>query len=549
METTNLARMKPLHALLMAVLVIAGCAKRETRVEQGTREGILHVANGTEIEDIDPQIVTGVPEHQVISALTEGLVAEDPVDLHPVPGTAERWETSEDLTVWTFHLRDNATWTNGDKVTAQDFVRSYKRILTPTLAAKYAYMLFVMINAEEYQNGTLTDFDQVGVKALDNHTLRITLNSPTPYFLSLLNHYTWFPVHVPTIEKHGRIDMKGNRWTRPENFVSNGPYRLKSWRLGDALVVEKNPDYWDAGAVKLKEIRFYPIESAETQERLFRAGQLHTTYEMLPSKIEVYQKEQPELLYLHPYLSSYFYRVNTTKAPTDNKLVRKALAMAIDREAIVKNVMRGGQMPATFYTPPNTAGYTTRARCEENLSKAKEILAQAGYPGGKGMPKIEILFNTLETHRAVAEAIQEMWRKNLNIEVELVNQEWKVYLDNQRQLNYDVSRAGWTGDYVDPNTFLDMFTSWSQQNQTGWSDDQYDEFIRQAGRAADPAQRLEYFQQAEEILMDELPILPIFIYTRPYLKHPAIKNWHPTILDHHPWKHVYLEAPTHSSGS
>jgi len=229
--------------------------------------------------------------------------------------------------------------------------------------------------------------------------------------------------------------------------------------------------------------------------------------------------------------------------------VRKALAMAIDREAIVKNVMRGGQMPATFYTPPNTAGYTTRARCEENLSKAKEILAQAGYPGGKGMPKIEILFNTLETHRAVAEAIQEMWRKNLNIEVELVNQEWKVYLDNQRQLNYDVSRAGWTGDYVDPNTFLDMFTSWSQQNQTGWSDDQYDEFIRQAGRAADPAQRLEYFQQAEEILMDELPILPIFIYTRPYLKHPAIKNWHPTILDHHPWKHVYLEAPTHSSGS
>jgi oligopeptide transport system substrate-binding protein len=199
-------------------------------------------------------------------------------------------------------------------------------------------------------------------------------------------------------------------------------------------------------------------------------------------------------------------------------------------------------MPSNFYTPPGTAGYTARARIEPSVEKARELLAQAGFPDGKGMPKIEILFNTLETHRAIAEAIQEMWRKNLNVEAELVNQEWKVYLDNQRQLNYHVSRAGWTGDYVDPNTFLEMWTSWSQQNQTGWSDPRYDELIGQASRVKDPQERLELFQQAETILLEELPIIPIYIYTRIYLLHPAVRGWHPTILDHHPYKHLYLEA-------
>jgi len=543
METTNLPLMKLWHALIIAVFAIVGCGKRETRVEQGNREQILHLANGTEIEDIDCQIVTGVPEHHIITTLTEGLVSEDPKDLHPVPGVAERWESNADQNVWTFHFRDNAKWTNGDKVTAQDFVRSYKRILMPTLASKYAYMLFVMKNAEAYQNGDLTDFDQVGVKALDDRTLEITLTYPTPYFLSLLNHYTWFPVHIPTIEKFGALDMKGNKWTRSGNFVGNGPFRLKDWRISDVLIVEKNPLYWDADTVRLKEIHFYPIESAETQERLYRAGQLHNTYEMLPAKIEVYEREQPELLYKYRWLASYFYRFNTSRKPVDNLLVRKALSMAIDRESIVKNVTRAGQRPAYFYSPPDTAGYTPRARLKEDVAKAKELLAEAGYPNGKGMPKIEIVFNTLETHRAIAEAIQEMWRKNLNIEVELVNQEWKVYLDSQRELDYDISRAGWTGDYEDPNTFLDMWTSWSQQNQTGWTNAAYDDLIRKAGREANPVQRYEYFQQAEEILIDELPILPIYIYTRVYLLHPAVNGWYPTHLDHHPWKYIHLEAP------
>ncbi|MEK9862617.1 MAG: peptide ABC transporter substrate-binding protein, partial [Verrucomicrobiota bacterium] len=482
-----------LRAVITASLALGlvACGPSETRVQQGNRTQVLHLANGTEPESIDPHIVTGVPEHNVITALTEGLVTEDPTDLHPVPGMAESWSISEDGTVYTFELRQEAKWTNGDPVTAQDFVSSFQRILTPELASEYAYMLFLMENAEAYNQGTLKDFEQVGAKALAAKKLQITLSNPAPYFLSLLNHYTWYPVHLETIKKHGGLYDRSNPWTKPGNFVGNGPFKLKEWRLNDVLAVEKNPDYWDAQTVRLQAIHFYPIESAETQDRAFRAGRLHNTYEMIPAKIEQYEAESPEILRKDPYLGSYFYRYNTTQAPFDDVRVRRALAMAIDRESIVKNVSRGGQIPANYFTPPSTAGYTTRARIPSDVEAAKALLTEAGYPNGEGFPKASIIFNTSENHRSIAAAIQEMWRKNLNIEVELNNQEWKVYLDAQRSLQYNISRAGWIGDYVDPNSFLDMWTSWSQQNQTGWASPEYDDYIRQAGLTSDPAARLE----------------------------------------------------------
>ena len=530
--------------MVLSALVFVGCGPVESKVDIGNREQILHFSNGSEPESVDPHIVTGVPEHNVICALTEGLVAEDPVDLSPVPGTAERWEISEDGTVYTFYLRENAKWTNGDPVTAQDFVASFKRILTPSLASKYAYMLFLMKNAESYQKGELTDFEQVGVKALEDRVLQITLNEAAPYFLSLLNHYTWFPVHLPTVEKHGKPDDRGNPWTRPENFISNGPFRLKEWRLSDVMIVEKNPDYWDAETVKLKEIHFYPIESAETQDLAFRAGRLHTTYETLPEKISEYRDADPSVLRIDPYAGSYFYRINTQKEPFNDIRVRKALSLAIDRDTIVKNVSRGEQISGYYYTPPGTAGYTARAKLEFNVDEAKKLLAEAGYPDGEGFPKAELLFNTSDLHRPIAAAVQEMWRKHLNIDVELANQEWKVYLDSQRNGNYQICRAGWIADYVDPNSFLGVWTSWSQQNQTGWASTAYDNLIKKAESSKDNDERIEFFQQAEEILLDEVPILPIYIYTRVYLLHPAVQNWHPTLLDHHPYKHVYLKEPS-----
>jgi len=535
-----------------ATLFQSGCTPPPTRTGYGDREQILFRGNGAEPQDLDPQIVTGVPEEHIIVALLEGLVSEDPRDLHPVPGVAESWDVTADARTYTFHLRENAKWSNGARVTASDFVRSYRRMLTPTLAAEYAYMLYVVVNAEEFNKGQIADFTQVGFKALDDFTLQVRLKGPTPYFLSLLNHYSWFPVPVSVIERCGPLDQRGNRWTRPENFVGNGPFVLAKWKINDVLVARKSPTYWDADAVKLKEIRFYPIESLDTEERAFRSGQLHVTYEAPLSKIDAYKRNQPELLRIDPYLGTYIYRFNTTKPPLNDKRVRRALAMTVDRVAIASRIRRAGEIPACSFTPPNTAGYTCRARLPYDLEQARRLLAEAGYPDGRGFPTLNLMFNTLESHRAVAEAVQQMWKKNLNIDVELENQEWKVYIDNQRTLNYEVGRYAWIGDYVDPNSFLDMFLSGGGNNQTGWSNKEYDRLLAEAGQTGDPQQRYELFQQAEAILLDEAPLIPVYHYTHPYLLQPAVQGWFPTLLDHHPYKCVYLDPtqkgppPNHS---
>ena len=527
-------------SIALMSLILAGCSSEEKKSISSKELKILKITVGAEPEDIDPHVVTGVPEHHIIAALTEGLVAEDPVDLHPVPGVAEKWEVSEDGKVYTFQIRENAKWSNGDTLTANDFAESFKRILTPALASKYAYMLFVMKGAEDYSTGKLKDFSKVGVKAINDRTLQINLNAPTPYFLSLLNHYTWFPVHIATVKKYNGLTKRGSGWTKPENFVSNGPFTLKSWKLGRKLVVEKSSTYWDSKSTKLDEIHFFSIELETTQENAFRAGQLHNIYNLHIDKVATYKKEHADELRIKPHLASYFYRFNVNKKPCDDVRIRKALTMAIDRESLVKNVTKGEQMASTFFTPPGVAGYTARARFKEDVGEAQKLLAEAGYPNGEGFPSLELLYNTTEGHRIIAEAIQQMWKKNLNINITLQNQEWKVYLDRQREMDYQISRAGWTGDYPDPNTFLDMWTSWSQQNQTGWADPKYDALIRKAAITKDPNARLEVFQEAEEILMDQLPIIPIYIYTRVYALHPAVKNWHANVLDHHPWKHIDL---------
>jgi len=521
--------------------VMSGFGNRQSRIKDVTSKGILLLSNGTEPEDLDPHLVTGVPEHNIISALIEGLVSEDPKDLHPIPGIAERWEISEDGKKYTFFLRPDALWSNGEPVTAHDFHKSFERMLTPSMGSEYAYMLYSMKNAEAFNTSKIKDFSKVGSRVVDQRVLEITLENATPYFLSLINHYTWYPVHIPTVEKHGPISQRGNKWTKPGNFVGNGPFKLKEWRLNDVVIVEKNPTYWDADSVKLNEIHFYAIDQANTEERSFRAGQLHNIYTMPLGKIDRYKRDYPDLIKIEPYAGTYFYRINVTKPPTNNPLVRRALAMAIDREAIVKSVTRGGQLAANFFTPPGTGGYTSRAHIPSDVEKARNLLAEAGYPNGENFPKLEILYNTSEGHRRIAEAIQEMWKKSLNIDITLVNQEWKVFLAAQRQIDYQICRAGWIGDYVDPNTFLDMWTSWSQQNQTGWSSEEYDGLIREASRTQNMKARLELFQEAEAILMDEVPIIPIYIYTRVYALHPSVKGWFANILDHHPYKSIWLD--------
>ena len=283
--------MKRALFFVLAVAAICGCGRRETRVTSGNKEQVLHVNNGAEPQNLDPHVVTGVPEHHLIMSLLEGLMSEDPRGITPQPGTAERWDISQDQTIYTFHLRKNARWSNGDPVTAQDFVRTYRRALTPSLASEYAYMLYVMKGAEEFNTGKITNFDQVGVKALDDHTLEVKLNSPTPYFLSLLNHYSWFPLHIPTVERYGPVYERGNRWTKPGKFVGNGAFALHEWKVNHMIVVRKSPTYWDAANVKLNKIYFYSIESSDTDERAFRSGQLHKTFVLPETKIDTYREK------------------------------------------------------------------------------------------------------------------------------------------------------------------------------------------------------------------------------------------------------------------
>lgn len=535
--------MMPAARLLLAAaaLLAGGCLKRETAVERGNRDQVLHRGIGYEVPELDPQLATGVAEGNVIHALFEGLVAPDPRDLHPVPGVAERWEISPDGRTYTFHLRTNAKWSDGSALTAADFVASYRRILTAELAADYANLLYILQGAEAYHKGTQTDFAQVGVTAVDARTLRLTLEHPSLTFLSLLTNPPWFPVPVAAIARHGSPTRRGNGWTRPENLVSNGPFTLKKWQQNQVIVAEKSPHYWDAATVRLNAIHFYPIDSLDAEERAFRAGQLHVTDAIPVGKIDAYRRDQPKFLRIDPYLGSYFLRFNTARPPLTDVRVRRALALAVDREAIVTRILRGGETAAATLTPPGINGYQPTPRLRTDVAAARELLRAAGHEGGKGLPPVELLYNSNESHRLIAEALQEMWRRELGVEVRLVNQELKVTFAARRAGDYQILRSNWIADYPDPLTFLDIFRSDSGNNYTRWANPAYDAALFAAARATDPAERNRLFQQAEDLLLEAAPIVPIYHYTHVFLKQPSVQGWYPTLLDQHPYKHVWLQ--------
>ena len=527
--------------LLAALWLVASCGfNYESNVDSGSREGILHIGNGDEPRELDPHVVTGRIESDLCLALLEGLVGWHPEGKRLIPAAAKSWEQSEDAKTYRFHLREDAKWSNGDPVTAADFVYSWRRALLPALGNNYAYMLYYIRNAERFHQGEITDFSQVGITTPDDLTLAVELENPTPFFLQLLTHMSYYPVHQATVEAFGAADERGTRWTRPGNHVGNGPFKLKEWVLNRSIVVEKNEHYWDADTVKLNQIVFYPIQNETTEERMFRAGQLHITSRIPVDKIAHYRQERPDTLKIFPFFSTYYYLFNTSAAPLDRVKVRQALAMSIDRQQIVEKITKAGEIPAFSYTPPDTNGYTAAAQVRYDLERARGLLAEAGYPDGTGFPGLELMYNTSEGHRRIAIAIQQMWKTNLNINVTLTNQDWKVYLDKRDEKDYQVARAGWIGDYLDPNTFLDMYTSNSGNNDTGWSNRRYDALIAQAGATTDQERRFALFQDAESILMTELPIMPIYTYVSKSLVSPDVRGWYPNILDIHPYKNISL---------
>lgn len=534
--------MKTIAPILSIAILLAGCTQRETPVEIGNREQILHRGIGGEPKDLDPQTTSGMPEFYVQTAIFEGLTAQMPGDSTPVPGTAGSWDITEGGKVYTFHIRPNASWSNGDPVTAQDFVFSYQRAISPALSNPYAYMLFVLENAEAYNKGSINDFSKVGVKALNDKTLQLRLNAPTPYFLRLLKHHSWFPVHPPTILAHGLLDQRDTKWTRPGNLVGNGAFTLVTWEPNRKIIVEKNPHYWDAETTRLNAIHLYPIEDVNSEEYAFRTGQLHITGETPMERIKHYKENAPDIIRLEDLLGTYYYEINTEAPPFDDVRVRRALGLALDRETIAKHVLKAGESAAYHLTPPNTGGYTARARIDYNVEEAKRLLAEAGYPNGEGFPKVELLYNTHKGHMRIAEVVQQIWKQNLGIEIALLNMEWKTYLAQKKSHKYQIARAAWIGDYEDPSTFLEMFITGGGNNDAAWSNADYDKLIRQAATEMDQAKRYELFQQAEEILMREVPVIPVYFYKNKELVASSVKNWKPSLMNRYPYKYVYLEA-------
>jgi oligopeptide transport system substrate-binding protein len=521
-------------------LFLSGCGRSQTNVEQGNAEQELYIGLGTEPEGLDPHIVTGVTEHYVLLALFEGLTTVHPETLAIEPGVALSWDISEDGLRYTFHLDPRARWSNGDPLTAEDFLFAYERILTPTMGAPYAYMLYCIRGAEAFNKGEQPDFAEVGLSSPDPQTLVIELEAPTPYLLSLPTHYTWFPLHKATVLAHGDMTDRISKWTKPGNFVGNGPFALQDWRLNHSIEVVKNPYYNAADAVRLNAIHFLPID-LDTEERAFRANQLHLTSTVPIPRIDWYRANQPERLHFDTYLGVYYYLINTEHGALKDARVRKALAYSIDRESLTEYVLKAGQKPAYHFTPPNTGGYTAEVKLPYDPDLARRLLAEAGYPDGEGFPKFELLFNTSESHRTVAVAIQQMWKEELGIDVGLYNQEWKVYLATRKARDFDIVRAAWIGDYVDPNTFLSLITSDNGNNHSNWGSTEYDALIKQAAMEQNPEARFELFQKAETILMDEMPVIPIYFYVRSTLIDEAVRGWHPNILDYHPYQDVWLE--------
>lgn len=503
-------------ALLVSFsLIVTGCGQ-SSGPQKGQSAQVVRYALGADPETLDPGKITGLPEGTIVNAFFEGLTRYDK-DGKIAPAMAKSWNISEDGKTYTFQLRD-AKWSDGSPVTTKDFKYAWMRALSPELASEYAYQLFYIKGAEAY-NGGKGKAEDVAITAVDDKTLKVELTEPAPQFLGLTAFHTLSPLNEKTVAANPNFKVEGDK-----KIIGNGPFTLESYTPKQKLVFKKNPNYWDAANVKLGAMEFYLIDNDKTSLTMFENGEADLLVGNIPSE-DIPRLKQQGKLKIYPNLSTYFYRFNVTRKPFNDPRVRKALAMAIDRQTIVEKVTQAGQKPAFAFVPfgildANGKDYRDNGGntfFKEDVAEAKRLLAEAGYPDGKGFPKAAILFNTSENHKKIAEAIQQMWKKNLGIEVNLVNQEWKVYLKMEDDLQYDIARAGWSADYSDPMTFMDMFVTNGGNNDTGWSNKQYDELIKKANATGDQAVRMQTMHEAEKILMNEMPIMPIYFYTHPAL--------------------------------
>jgi oligopeptide transport system substrate-binding protein len=486
--------------LAIGTLFVASCAKKELTADKA--EFIMN--NAAEPQSLDPSHIQGVPEHRLYMMFFEGLMVNDPKTSSAVPGVAESWTVSPDGTVVTFKLR-KSTWSDGTPLTAKDFVNGWVRTLDPKTAAEYAYMIGMVVKgAADFNAGKTTDPSTVGVKAIDDQTLEVTLVGPAAYFIDMTAHYAFSPLPMHAIEKFG------DQWIKPENFVGDGPYTLKEWKPQDYIFAVKNQKYWDAKNVKVGSIKILAVTDEKTSYNMFTKGELDWDTQ-IPTDIIDEVKLRPDYQ-VNPQIATYYYCFNNQRKPYDNPLVRKALAAAVDKKALVEKVTKGGQIPTDAFTP-GMAGFTPQNGIGFDVAKAKELLAQAGYPNGKGFPTITVKYNTNEGHKKVAEFVQEQWKTNLGLKVELKNEEWKTFMDTRSNSHdFDVARHGWVGDYADPSNFLELFITGAGNNDGLYSDPKFDELVKKAATLSNGAERSAALQDAEKIFAEDQGMLPLYWY-------------------------------------
>ncbi|UEK61479.1 peptide ABC transporter substrate-binding protein [Providencia rettgeri] len=472
---------------------------------------------------LDPVKSVGLTEAQVMRDLFEGLVNQDDHG-KPIPGVAQRWDTADNR-IWTFTLRSDAHWSNGDPVTAQDFVYSWQRLVSPGTTSPFAWFaaLAGINNAQDIIDGKLP-VEQLGVEAVDTHTLKITLNKPVPYFPSLTANFSLFPVHQKTVEKFG------NDWIKAGNLVGNGAFVLSDRVVNEKIVLVPNKNYWDHQNTVITKVTFVPINQESHATNRYLAGDLDVTESFPKQRYQKLLKDIPNEVFTPDQLGTYYYAFNTQRAPTDDVRVRKALSMAIDRQLIANKVLGTGEKPANYFTPDVTDGFKPEKGLYNSYSQkeldqqAKVLLQQAGF--GPNHPlELTLLYNSSENHQKIAIAIASMWKKKLGAEVKLVNQEWKTYIDSRNTGNFDVIRASWIGDFNEPSTFLSLLTSQHSGNIPKFNNPIYDEVIASASIETNAQLRNRYYNNAEAIIAKEAPIAPIYQYTNARLIKPWLKGY------------------------
>lgn len=521
------------NKITQALLLSAGLAVATTsfsslaaNVPAGTKLAPVQElvrGNGTEVASLDPHKTEGVPESNVIRDLLEGLVNQD-ANGNVVPGAAESWETTDNKT-FTFHIRKDAKWSNGDPVTAHDFVYSFQRAVDPATASPYSwYMEYTkMKNAKEIIAGE-KEKSTLGIKAVDDKTLVVELESAVPYFVMMMGHTTVKPVHKATVEKFGE------QWTKPENYVGNGAYALDKWVVNERLELRRNPQYWDDKNTVLNKVTYLPIENQVAEMNRFLSGEIQITNELPLEHFKRLKKEHPEAVQVQGQLCTYYYGFNTAKAPFDDVRVRQALSYAIDRDVISDAILGQGQKPAYFLTPEITAGFSPemptygKMTQKERIAEAKKLLEAAGYSKSNPL-KFTLLYNTSENHKKIATAIQSMWKTALGVDIALENQEWKTFLDTRRQGNFDATRAGWCGDYNEASSFLTLMLSSNSSNDSKYHNAEYDATLEKAMTSMSEEERQKLYADAEKLLARDMPIAPIYQYVRSRLVSPTVGGY------------------------